>query len=64
LIEGSGLGFATVKIGLTSAGTVFLVLLAQMRAFGRMPIGAILYAVLAAYIALIAYELWMLDDLT
>jgi hypothetical protein len=64
LIDGSGLGFATVKIGLTAGGTVLLILLAQMRAFGRIPIGAVLYAVLAAYVALISYELWLLEEIT
>jgi hypothetical protein len=63
LIQGSGFGFATVKIGLTAGGTVVLILLASMRAFGRMPIGAVLYAVLAAYIALITYEMWLLEKI-
>jgi len=64
LLEGSGLGFATVKIGLTAFGVVFLILLARARAFRWVPVGALLYAVLAGYAVLIAYELWMLEQIT
>ena len=40
---------------------VTLVLLARLRAFGLMPVGQILYLVLAGYTGLVGYELWMLN---
>jgi hypothetical protein len=61
LVLGSGPAFALWKMGLTSVGVVMLVILARLRAFGWLPIGAVLYAVLAGYIALIIYEFWLLD---
>lgn len=60
LIGGSGLVFAVVKIGLTAAGVVLLTLLARARAFGRISVGALLYAVLAVYALLVAYEFTLL----
>jgi hypothetical protein len=60
LVTGSGAGFAYWKVGLTSTGVVTLVLLARTRAFGRMPVGRILYAVALCYVALIGYECWLL----
>jgi Domain of unknown function (DUF5658) len=60
LLLGSGLAFAVVKIGLTAAGVVLLTLLARIRAFGRISVGALLYGVLAAYALLVAYELRLL----
>jgi hypothetical protein len=64
LVTGSGRGFALTKLLLTSMGVVILTLLARLRAFGRLPIGAILYAVLALYIALVGYEIWLLEHLS
>jgi uncharacterized protein DUF5658 len=64
LLEGSGYGFATVKIGLTAIGTIFLIVLARARAFRWIPVGGILYAVLAGYAVLIGYEIWLLDRIT
>ncbi|MEZ5458507.1 MAG: DUF5658 family protein [Steroidobacteraceae bacterium] len=61
LVLGSGPAFALWKMGLTSLGVVTLVLLARLRAFGWLPIGAVLYAVLGGYILLIIYEFWLLD---
>ena len=60
LVTGSGAGFAYWKLGLTSTGVVTLVLLARTRAFGRMPVGRILYAVALCYCVLIGYECWLL----
>jgi hypothetical protein len=60
LLGGSGLAFAMVKIGLTASGVVLLTLLARTRAFGRVPVGLLLYGVLAAYAALVAYEFSLL----
>lgn len=64
LVHGSALAFAVVKVGLTGLGVIVLTALARLRAFGRMPIGAVLYAVLIGYGVLIVYELWMLGRLT
>jgi uncharacterized membrane protein YczE len=64
LVNGSGHAFAFWKLGLTSLGLVVLILLARLRAFGGLPVGTILYAVLAGYVVLVAYELSLLDRLT
>jgi hypothetical protein len=55
--------FALVKIGLTAAGVVLLTQLARLRAFGGVPIGALLYVVLALYGLLMVYELGLLNRL-
>lgn len=60
LLSGSGLLFVVVKVGLTGAGVVLLTLLARTRAFGRMPVALLLYAVLIGYGVLVAYELRLL----
>ncbi len=59
LVAGSGGWFAMWKVGLTTAGVVVLVLLSRYRLFGRVRVGALLYVVLALYVALISYE-WSL----
>jgi hypothetical protein len=64
LVHGTAGEFALWKMALTSGGVVLLILLARMRAFGRIPVAAILYAVLAGYVVLIGYELWLLEHLT
>lgn len=63
LVAGSPLAFALVKIGLTGGGVVVLTLLARMRAFRRIPISALLYAVLIAYAVLVTYEARLLRSL-
>ena len=63
LVGGSAVGFALVKVGLTAVGVVLLTLLARLRTFGRIPVGVILYSVLALYGTLIFYEFHMLDGL-
>lgn len=57
---GSGVLFVAVKVGLTGVSVVLLTLLSRIRAFGRMRVGLLLYAVLAGYAALIGYELHLL----
>jgi uncharacterized membrane protein len=64
LVTGSGRSFALTKLLLTAMGVVILTLLARLRAFGRLPIGAILYAVLAMYVVLVGYEIWLLEHLS
>jgi Domain of unknown function (DUF5658) len=61
LLHGSVVAFALVKIGLTASGVVLLTQLARIRTFGRLPVGAVLYAVLALYAALILYEFQLLN---
>ena len=56
LVEGSGLVFTLVKVGLTGGGVVLLTLLARTRLFGRLPAGLLLYVLLAGYGALLLYE--------
>jgi hypothetical protein len=64
LVLGSGRGFAITKMLLTSSGVVLLTLLSRHRAFGRLPVGHILYAVLTGYVVLVTYELWLLEKLS
>ncbi len=61
LVGGSASAFAAVKIGLTAAGVVLLTQLTRIKAFGRVPVGVVLYIVLAFYGALILYEFRLLD---
>jgi Domain of unknown function (DUF5658) len=63
LVGGSALSFALVKVGLTAGGVVLLTQIARIRAFGRIPVGVLLYSVLALYGALIAYEFSLLNAL-
>jgi Domain of unknown function (DUF5658) len=63
LVGGSAVAFTLVKIALTAGGVVLLTQLARMRAFGCIPVGVLLYTVLAIYGALIAYEFGLLNAL-
>jgi hypothetical protein len=60
LVGGSVVAFALVKISLTAIGVLLLTQLARFRTFGRIPVGAILYSVLAIYGTLIFYEFRLL----
>lgn len=62
LVQGSAASFAAVKLGLTAIGVLLLMAVARVRAFGRLPVGALLYVVLTAYAVLVAYELRMLHS--
>jgi hypothetical protein len=64
LVQDPGVHFAAWKMALTSGGVVLLILLARMRAFGRIPVAVILYGVLLVYVLLVGYELWLLEHLT
>jgi hypothetical protein len=64
LVVGSGGAFASWKLGLTAGGVVTLTLLARLRAFGRMPVGYVLYAVLAVYLVLVGYELALVERIS
>ena len=63
IVHGDGRRFMAFKFGLTSTGVVLLILLARVRAFGRLPVSVLLYGVLAAYLCLVAYELALLRHL-
>jgi hypothetical protein len=52
--------FAAVKIALTGFGVLLLVALARARVFKVVRVSVFLYGLLAAYAALVAYELWLL----
>jgi hypothetical protein len=61
LVAGSALRFAVVKFLLTAFGVVLLTQLARLRAFGIVPVGLLLYTLLALYGALIVHELRLLS---
>jgi hypothetical protein len=52
--------FALVKMGLTGVGVLVLVAVARSRLFRVVRAAAVLQGVFAAYVALVAYEWWML----
>lgn len=56
--------FAAVKMGLTGLGTLLLVALARARAFKVVRVSAFLYGLAAAYLALVAYEAWLLSRMS
>jgi hypothetical protein len=52
--------FAVLKMGLTGGGVLVLVAVARARLFRIMRVGLVLQGVFVAYVALIAYEWWLL----
>lgn len=54
--------FAAIKLGLTSMGAAVLVACARMRLFRLFPGELLLYLVVACYVALIGYELHLLEN--
>jgi len=60
LVGSSAVAFTAVKVALTAGGVVLLTVLARLRAFGKIPVGAILYLVLAGYGLLVMYEIRLL----
>jgi len=63
-LDRGALAFAIGKISMTSIGVVVLTLLAQARAFGRrVAVSSMLYFVVAGYVILILYEVWLLNKL-
>lgn len=64
LVHGSALAFAITKIAMTGTGVVVLTLLARLRAFGRVPVSAVLYAILVGYGLLIVYQVRLLERLS
>jgi uncharacterized protein DUF5658 len=64
LINGSGLEFALIKLGVTALSVLALIILTRAKAFGRYPASKILYAAALIYIGLVGYEFWMLGGVT
>jgi hypothetical protein len=62
IVGGSALVFTLVKVGLTGGGVVLLTLAARMRAFGKIPVSLLIYAVLLAYGTLVIYEVRLLQQ--
>jgi len=62
LLDGTGWGFALVKVGLTALGVIFLTVLGRLRMFGR-SVGYVLYVILVGYVALVGYELFLLRNI-
>ena len=63
LLDGAAWMFTVAKVVLTGAGVVVLVALSRFRAFGAVPVGLILYGVLALYGGLVVYEFVLLEQL-
>ncbi|MGC4028001.1 MAG: DUF5658 family protein [Steroidobacteraceae bacterium] len=61
LVTGEGGNFAYWKMGLTVAGVIVLTALARLHLFGPIRVGAVLYVLLGAYVALVCYEVWLLS---
>jgi hypothetical protein len=62
LLYRSVAAFAVLKIGMTGACTISLVILARYRFMRVLSVEWVLYGVLIAYASLIGYEIWMLDS--
>ncbi|MET0291814.1 MAG: DUF5658 family protein [Steroidobacteraceae bacterium] len=60
LLDSGSDGFAYLKVALTASGVIVLSVLARVHAFGRLPVGVVLYGILGLYGSLIAYEFWLL----
>lgn len=54
--------FAAIKLGLTSLGAAVLVACARMKLFRLFPGELLLYLVVACYVALVGYELFLLEN--
>ena len=52
--------FTALKMGMTGVGVLLMVFLARYRFMRLLPVEWVLYGILAAYVALIGYEVWML----
>jgi len=52
--------FAAIKMALTGMGVLVLVAVARARLFRVMRVGVVLQGIFVAYVALIAYEWWLL----
>ncbi len=64
LINGEGIEFALIKLGVTALSAIALIILTRAQAFGRYPARKILYAAALVYIGLVGYEFCMLGGVT
>ena len=55
--------FAALKMAITGAGVIVLVVMARTRVFRIVRVRTVLQAALGAYVALISYELWLLREI-
>jgi hypothetical protein len=60
LVTGQGQAFAWWKMGLTIGGVVTLTAVSRLHLYGRLRVGTALYALLAVYVTLVCYEVWLL----
>ena len=63
VVDGDVAVFTACKTALTGIGVVLLVALARYRFMRRIRVEFALYAVLCGYLALVAYEFWLLKRL-
>jgi hypothetical protein len=64
VVYGDARRFAVTKLLLTGGGVLGLVALARFRVFRYLRVATLVHGVLLAYLALIGYELLLLDRLT
>jgi hypothetical protein len=62
-VLGGGRSFAFLKLAMTASAVTVLVVLTRVPAFGRLLAGPLLVGTATLYVALISYELWLLDRL-
>jgi hypothetical protein len=62
LLSRSVAAFAVLKLAMTGAGTVSMVILARYRFMRLLRVEWALYGVLIGYATLIGYEIWMLES--
>lgn len=60
LLYRSAAAFTAAKMALTGSCILALVVLSRYRFLRVLPVAALLYLVLAGYLSLIGYELWLL----
>ena len=63
LVHRGALGFALVKLSLTGAGVLMLVSIARFRVFRQLRVAMFVHAALFGYSVLVAYELWLLNQI-
>ncbi len=59
LIDGGARGFAISKLALTGCGILTMVAMANFRVFRLIRVGTLVHTILAAYVALVCYELML-----
>jgi hypothetical protein len=62
-VVGNGPTFAFLKLAMTASAVTILVALTRVPTFGRLLAGPILMGAAFLYVALLGYEMWLLDRL-